>query len=149
MSGYALSSWLPNGDGQPRDSSGSDDAGRCPVRDDYAPAPGAPKAHCPAPAIRCDSEEGDFKPVAGDVGVWAAGVAGDGRDDAEDVPSGRDRNESQVEVKVPGVVSLAATEIWNLAKADAQTMSARVAAKTRTFMLLLHRQRTLGSMQRL
>jgi hypothetical protein len=85
-----------NGERDPRDAGGKDDADRCTVGDDYTPAALAAEADSPAPAIRRDPAEGHLEPVAGDVGVWAAGITGDGRDHAEDVPSRRDCHESRV-----------------------------------------------------
>jgi hypothetical protein len=41
-----------------------------------------------------------LKAVAGDVGVWAAGVTSDGGDYAEDVSPGSDRDEPQVVIEL-------------------------------------------------
>jgi hypothetical protein len=85
---------LVNREGKPRNTGGHNDADGRTVRDNYVPAAGAPEAHGSTPAIRCDPDEGHLETVAGDVWVWATGIAGDGRDYAEDVSSGRDRDES-------------------------------------------------------
>jgi len=43
-----------NGQREPRDAGGDDDADWRTVRDDYAPVAGAPEARCSAPAVRRD-----------------------------------------------------------------------------------------------
>jgi hypothetical protein len=150
-----------NGERDPRDAGGKDDADRCTVGDDYTPAALAAEADSPAPAIRRDPAEGHLEPVAGDVGVWAAGITGDGRDHAEDVPSRRDCHESRVVVETShalhhycdrlpygrGLIA-GGDEIWNLANAEAHRTSATTPLAARAFMQPLHRNSCGRSMQR-
>ena len=84
---------LVNGEREPGDASGNDNADWRPVRDNYAPEAGAPEAHRPPPTIRRHPDKRHLEPVAGDVGVWAAGVTSDGRDDAEDVSPRHERDQ--------------------------------------------------------
>lgn len=87
---------LMNGERESSDASRKDDTDRRAIRDDKAPAAGAAETHCPAPAIWRDSDEAYLEALAGYVRVWRAGITRDGRDNAEDVLSRRDRNETQV-----------------------------------------------------
>ena len=87
---------LTNGEREPSDPGRNDDTDRRAIRDDKTPAAGTAEAHRPAPAIWCDPDEGYLEAVAGYVRVWVAGITRDGRNNAEDVLSRRDRHKTQV-----------------------------------------------------
>jgi hypothetical protein len=57
-----------NGERDPRDAGGKDDADRCTVGEDHTPAALAPEADSPAPAIRRDPAEGTSNPLRAMLG---------------------------------------------------------------------------------
>lgn len=88
-----------NGEREPRDTGRNDDTGSRSVRDDDAPTSCAPEARDSTPGMQRDPNKVYLEPVTSDVWVWVAGIAGDGRDNTEDVSPRCDRDESEVEVE--------------------------------------------------
>jgi hypothetical protein len=88
-----------NGEREPRDTGRNHDAGWRFVWHDNAPTSCAPEARDSTPGMRRDPNKMYLEPVTSDVRVGVAGIAGDRRDDTEDVSPGCDGDESQVETE--------------------------------------------------